>query len=376
MATSRRALAILSPLAMLAVFCESGCGGSVAADSGPADGGPAGGDAAGADAAAESCTTGPCPITLASGYYPITIAVDATSVYWGNKGCTNGFPGDRSVMKVPVGGGTVTTLASNQDPVVLTVDATNVYWTDAFGCSTGDPGDVAEGSGTVMKMALDGGTPTTLVPWGPFAPQGIAVDATSVYWADFQGPAAVLTVPVGGGTPTSLAPFPQVWGLGTACDAVAVDATSLYWVTGSAVSSLPLDGGTPITLWQGQPVIDAFALDAENVYWGTSDGAVMMVPKSGGTASTLASGLGAIWSMAVDSKNVYWGTGEGLMRMPVGGGTPTMLASGLPVAIALDATSVYWAGSGPLCQRSCPVPARLGLRQWRASTQGASEVQP
>jgi len=64
-----------------------------------------------------------------------------------------------------------------------------------------------------MKMALDGGTPTTLVPWGPFAPQGIAVDATSVYWADFQGPAAVLTVPVGGGTPTSLAPFPQVWGL-------------------------------------------------------------------------------------------------------------------------------------------------------------------
>ena len=33
-------------------------------------------------------------------------------------------------------------------------------------------------------------------------------------------------------------------------------------------------------------------------------------------------------------------------------------------------------GGSPLCQRSCPVPARLGLRQWRASTQGASEVQP
>ena len=335
---------------MLAVFCESGCDGSVAAWSGPADGGPAdsgpaGHDAAGADAAAESCTTGPCPITLASGYYPISIAVDATSVYWGNKGCTDGFPGDRSVMKVPVDGGTVTTLASNQDPVVLTVDATNVYWTDAFGCSTGGPGDATEGSGTVMKMALDGGTPTTLVPWGPFTPQGIAVNATSVYWANFQGAEAVLTVHIAGGTPNTLAPFPQGWGPIGAYNAVAVDAASVYWASGSALSSLPLDGGTPITLWQGQ-LFDAFAVDAENLYLGTRDGAVMMIPKSGGTASTLASGLGDIWSMAVDSKNVYWGTGEGLMRMPVGGGTVTTLASGLPVAIALDATSVYWASSG------------------------------
>src|ERR1700733_2755654 len=128
--TLRRALALFSPLAALAVFCESGCSGSVA-------GGrvTAGGDAAAADAAGEPCTAGACPVTLASGYYPVAIAVDATSVYWGNAGCSGGLPGDRSVMKVPVGGGAVTTLASGQDPVALAVDAMNAYWTNSFGCS-------------------------------------------------------------------------------------------------------------------------------------------------------------------------------------------------------------------------------------------------
>jgi hypothetical protein len=45
------------------------------------------------------------PTTLASGHWPGPIAVDATSVYWANLD-------DGTVMKVGLGGGTPTTLGS------------------------------------------------------------------------------------------------------------------------------------------------------------------------------------------------------------------------------------------------------------------------
>jgi hypothetical protein len=74
-------------------------------------------------------------------------------------------------MQVPVGGGTPTTLAAGQAwPYFIAVDATHVYWTNFD-------------DGTVMKVSLAGGTPATLAtgPGQSYA-VGIAVDATSVYW--------------------------------------------------------------------------------------------------------------------------------------------------------------------------------------------------
>lgn len=63
------------------------------------------------------------------------------------------------------------TLASGQgEPNGIAVDATTVYWT-----STVD--------GTVMKIPKSGGTPM-MVALGQISPIAIAVDATNVYWTD------------------------------------------------------------------------------------------------------------------------------------------------------------------------------------------------
>ena len=80
----------------------------------------------------------------------------------------------------------------------------------------------------------------------------------------------------------------------------------------------------------------------------------MRVPIGGGTPTTLASSQGQPTSIAVDDENVYWGCGKtGLvMKMPIVGGPPVTLASGQlgPTAIAVDATSVYWTNQGTYAQ--------------------------
>jgi hypothetical protein len=76
-------------------------------------------------------------------------------------------------MKVGLGGGATTKLASSPDPLALVVDGASVYWTEY-------------NAGTVMKVAVGGGTPT-VVASGQLGPNGLTADATSLYWTDDLG---------------------------------------------------------------------------------------------------------------------------------------------------------------------------------------------
>jgi hypothetical protein len=332
--------------AVAMVLVSTGCGartelevGRARLDAGPRDAGLSEGAAALPDATApagDACANGTeCGATCRAGQTPCSAAcVDPTSDPDNCGVCGHGCCGG------VCSGGTCAplTIASQQaGPAGVKVDATSVYWVN-----------VVVGSGAIMRAPLRGGSATVLAT-AQTASAGIAVDATSVY---YLADGAVRAVPLTGGAPAILASTPYNTPLG----GIAVDATRVYWSSGlgRALLQIPLGGGTPTTL---ATAIDAtgqtggVALDGSNVYWTEpgitqSDGVVRKMPLGGGMATTLASGQRSPIAVAVDAASVYWSdeTGGSVMKVALGGGSPTALASGqaVPNGIAIDGTYVYW----------------------------------
>jgi hypothetical protein len=154
-------------------------------------------------------------VTLASGQAdPWSLAVNATGAYW-SEGSETGVD---FVMSVPLVGGTLATVAIAQNGAGnLALDASSIYWTTS--------------DGAVVKNALGGGTPTTLASGQVGG--ALAVCATAVFLdADYNcgdgcDNAAILQIPIDGGAVMTLATAPTI------SEGMAVDATSVYWSDGS-----------------------------------------------------------------------------------------------------------------------------------------------
>jgi hypothetical protein len=170
---------------------------------------------------------------------------------------------------------------------------------------------------------------------------GVAVDAASVYWTD-MGAGTVAKAPIGGGGASLTLAFGQ-----NGAKAIALDAKSVYFATTDRVMSVPIDGGAPTMIASGQTTVVGLTVDATLVYWtvnGGSGGSVMSAPLVGGMQpATVAVGMRHPGGVAVDAMNAYWPIFSGILKAPIGGGTPGTIASSTDgTAIVVNGGSVYW----------------------------------
>jgi hypothetical protein len=277
-----------------------------------------------ADCAVETGLT-----VLASGGWTTTsnLAVNATDVYWGSStGATSPLV---NVMKVSLCGGMVSTLAASEgtgaDHIELT--STDLYYSTEESAASPSPPNY---DNTVGSFPLSGGAPIVLGTGE--IPEDFALNDSSLYWVSGG---SVVSVPIHGGAPDAFTPY----ALPSVGPAIAIDSTNVYWfdygVFGGAASATilvmtaPIGGGMPSQLGvftvgpdgqTGSPIVSiAVAVDTTSLYW-TSSG--------------------------------YWSSGfmtGSVMKMPFTGGTPITLASNQsnPGSIAVDGTNVYWANAGP-----------------------------
>jgi hypothetical protein len=214
----------------------------------------------------EVAKSGGTPIALATKQYgQASLAVDDANVYWTTCGK------ERGVLKVSKEGGTPALIVTEQEcPRSIGLDASNIYWI------SGD---------TIKKADKRGGTAQTIAPSGGSA---LAVDQSLVYsirteqtsrttyrsCADERS--VLLKVSKDGGTPTRLAELS-----GYAPDRIAMDESSIYWANdcSDGIRRIPKSGGDPTTVI-ANIVARHVVVDVTGVYWtGYQDGTIMKKAK-------------------------------------------------------------------------------------------------
>jgi hypothetical protein len=133
---------------------------------------------------------------------PYVAALDSQNLYW-----ADAF--DNQVVSLPITGGAIHTIASTPQPMNVAIDDTAIYWT------TYGP------TGAVMKTAIGGGGSQTTLASNVSYPDWIVVDDNNVYVTTTGAP-SIIAIPKTGGAVTTLVSNQT----GTE---LAVDATSLYW---------------------------------------------------------------------------------------------------------------------------------------------------
>jgi sugar lactone lactonase YvrE len=233
--------------------------------------------------------------------------------------------------------------ASLGTPIGIAIDATSIYYANDY-------------DGKIYSMPLAGGAPTNLTTSGNgTSAWEILVSGSTLYWTTYVDD-RVFKVPTTGGAAVVVSPTDG------SPEGIVSDGTYLYWADSYSSSPLvrrasiatgtlstvesPPDGGTnpfnPITI----------AVDATNVYWGnagTSLGtsSVYQANKTDGSNPiALATGVDPVYGLTIDSTNVYFtaGLAGSVYSVPIGGGTVKLLAGteSNPSAIVADGTSLYW----------------------------------
>jgi hypothetical protein len=244
-----------------------------------------------------TCPIGGCivpkPVLTGQGSLS-SIAIDDASVYFTVFGTAAGSYKDGAVVRVAKTGGAPTTLAQNQaKPGGIQTDATNVYWTESD-----NPGAIDRCAKTGCNLA-----PTALAS-GATQPSGTSMDGSSLYWGD-QLSGRLMKVDKNAGPPTPLTSY-QGTILGT-----AVDATNVYFAQfdkAGRIVRTSKDGTSTVVLAEPETYSESVAVDDERVYWTTTT-SVWSADKTTGQKREVVDHGGSIAlprSLVATGTNVFW----------------------------------------------------------------------
>jgi sugar lactone lactonase YvrE len=129
----------------------------------------------------------------------------------------------------------------------------------------------------------------------------------------------------------------------------------LCWIDrGDTIRCVARNGGVVRNVVTGMPAISDLATDGSFVYVAEQGtGRIRKVSVAGGTVTTLAAGLSmAPVALAVDATSLYWIDPGRIGKVVLADESAQVLAiglstdPGLPNAIAVDATALYWTETG------------------------------
>lgn len=289
----------------------------------------------GRDCGGGQCVDGMCtPYVIAENIpVPWYLAVDATHVYVTSHVYRDAGTGD--VYAVPKDGGPFKVIADLGDSFDVFVNGTTLVtsslWDNAL---FGVPIDVAG----PPKVLWDGGQTLDIA----------LRDGTIYFTARGQN----------NHHPIALRPDKGVISFATLAtgdeiEGVAVDATHVYWATRNnpgMISRRNRDGTGPIENWQAVQRVRRITVDEEAVYW-TGDRGAARRSKSGADVVTLVDGEVGFGTIVVDATHAYitlYDSGRVVRMNKRDGSSRTELSKDLsnPMGLADDGASIYFTERG------------------------------
>ena len=267
------------------------------------------------------------------------IVANGEAIYW----LEFGSPGTSmsAIRSIPGSGGTATTLLNGFDTGAGTfaVDGSSVYYTTSADANAVD----------LVSRPLAGGASTTLVSSIP-RPTKLIVAGGNVVWIDGG---EVRSVPVGGGSPMTLAavsstdvgPFDVVF---DGVNVVWTEATGETPQIGSVRAVLPT-GGAVTTLYQSTDLPNILAVDTSSrVNWIDSEPRIARLD-SGNSPQTVAWGIEPYSNFVVTGENLIIPDRHRVKAIPLAGGPPSVLVvdpNYVIGSLATDGTWLVWNGLG------------------------------